>query len=194
MTSGGAEQLRVWRLDDAADLVAARASHLDLDRQMPPLPDQIAARRWIRERELDPWGFFFAVVLTDESGGGGRAVGQVALSRLDPPHGSAWLSYWLAGGVRGRGLASRAAATVADWALDVLGLHRLELGHRTDNLASARVAERAGFVPEGLEREKFCYDGVRHDVRVMARLVTDPRPPAYTPIRLVPPTTSPVAQ
>nr|WP_156608885.1 GNAT family protein [Auraticoccus cholistanensis] len=168
--------LRPWALGDAADLVRARASHPDLDRQLPPLDDEVMARSWVRDRQRDPFAVFWALVLD------GRAVGQVAVSHLDPRHGTGWFSYWLAAGVRGRGLASRAAATVADWALAAGSLHRLELGHRVDNVASARVAERAGFVAEGVEREKFLYDGVRHDVRTMARLVGDPQPAPYQPV------------
>ena len=74
-----------------------------------------------------------------------------------------------------------AVAGVCDWALTAtgsggLGLYRLELGHRTENVASGLVAERAGFLPEGLERGKFLLDGERKDVRTMARLVDDPWP------------------
>ncbi|WP_114559685.1 GNAT family N-acetyltransferase [Desertihabitans aurantiacus] len=172
--------LRPWRLEDAADLVAARASHPDLDRQLPPLPDQVLARSWIRDRQRDEFGVFLALVVD------GRAVGQVAVSHLDRRHGTGWFSYWLAAPWRGRGLMVPAAATVADWAFGALELHRLELGHRTDNLPSARVAEACGFVVEGLEREKFLYDGHRHDVRTMARLVSDPVP-AHPVVPLEPP-------
>ncbi len=172
------ELLRPWRLDDAADLVRAAGSHPDLARQLPPLPDQVVARSWLRERQRDPYGCFLALELD------GRAVGQLAVSHLDPRHGTGWFSYWLAADVRGRGLAGRAAARVADWALVVLGVHRLELGHRVDNLASAAVAERAGFVVEGVERERFRHDGARHDVRTMSRLVSDPAPAPYRPVPL----------
>ena len=37
-------------------------------------------------------------------------------------------------------------------------LHRLELGYRANNPGSAAVARAAGFVREGLEREKFLVD------------------------------------
>ncbi|WP_235994945.1 GNAT family N-acetyltransferase [Nonomuraea montanisoli] len=53
------------------------------------------------------------------------------------------------------------------------GLFRLELGHRVDNPASCRVAAKAGFLAEGIERGKLVYDGVRHDVERHARLATD---------------------
>ena len=77
---------------------------------------------------------------------------------------------------RGRGWTSRAAATVADWALDHEGLERLELGHRVNNPASGHVARSAGFIKEGTERAKFLIDGQRIDVDTYGRLTTDPRP------------------
>lgn len=56
------------------------------------------------------------------------------------------------------------------------GLHRLELGHRVNNPASRGVALAAGFVQEGVEREKFLIDGQRIDVVTYGRLASDPTP------------------
>jgi RimJ/RimL family protein N-acetyltransferase len=60
-------------------------------------------------------------------------------------------------------------------------LFRLELGHRVNNPASCRVASRAGFAVEGLERQKLLYDGVRYDVELHARLATDSQVTLPTP-------------
>jgi RimJ/RimL family protein N-acetyltransferase len=65
---------------------------------------------------------------------------------------------------------------VARWAFDNAGLFRLELGHRVNNTASCAVARAAGFVVEGHQRQKSEYDGVRYDVELHARLVTDMEP------------------
>lgn len=70
-------------------------------------------------------------------------------------------------------MAARATGLLAEWAFAERGLFRLELGHRTNNLASCKVALRAGFAAEGIERGKLVYDGVRHDVERHARLATD---------------------
>ena len=81
---------------------------------------------------------------------------------------------------RGRGLASRALATAAAWAFDEVGLFRLELGHRVNNPPSCRVANAAGFIPEGIERAKLRYGDARFDVATHARLRTDPTPAIAT--------------
>lgn len=71
-------------------------------------------------------------------------------------------------------MAGAATRALADWALTDLGLFRLELGHRRDNPASCRVARRAGFTVEDLERAKIRYDDRRYDVELHARLASDP--------------------
>ena len=106
---------------------------------------------------------------------GGVAVGSVGVSAIDRRHDTAWLHYWLAGSGRGRGLATRALAGAAAWAF-ADGLFRLELGHRVNNPASCRVATRAGFRAEGIERAKLRYGDARFDVETHARLATDPAP------------------
>jgi len=111
---------------------------------------------------------------------GGVAVGSVGVSAIDRRHDTAWLHYWLAGSGRGRGLATRALAGAASWAF-AEGLFRLELGHRVNNPASCRVATRAGFAAEGIERAKLRYGDERFDVETHARLATDP-PPAVAPL------------
>lgn len=173
--------LRPWVHADAPTLLRLHREAPDLAKQLPDLPDLAAVRSWIDWTHLESNRVF---ALTER----GVALGSVGLSGIDRHHSTGWFHYWMGLGGRGRGLMSRAAATVADWALTSaddggLGLYRLELGHRTNNPASGRVAVAAGFVQEGLERAKLAYGDERFDVVAMARLVTDPRP-ALEPLPL----------
>jgi RimJ/RimL family protein N-acetyltransferase len=79
--------------------------------------------------------------------------------RLD--QGCAAVGYWLAQEARGRGLAANAVRLVARWAFAELGLARLELTCGPDNEASQRVAERCGFLREGLLRSHVRFKGAR---------------------------------
>lgn len=111
---------------------------------------------------------------------GGRLIGLVCVT-VDKGNRSGWFWYWMAEEARGQGWMSRAAATVADWALGERELERLELGHRINNPESGAVAKAAGFIQEGVERQKFLVDGERIDVLNYGRLKSDPRP-AYRSI------------
>ncbi|WP_433436798.1 GNAT family N-acetyltransferase [Nonomuraea sp. CA-141351] len=158
-------RLREWREDDAPVVLRAFQS-ADLRTQAPlPVVTLKDAMGWIAG-----WtgvGHAFAVTVD------GRVVGNAAVSRIDD-HDTGWVSYWVVPEARGRGIAVAATEELARWAFGERGLYRLELGHRTNNPASCRVATKAGFRPEGIERGKLSYEGVRYDVERHARLATDP--------------------
>lgn len=171
--------LRPWSHSDAPALLRAVQSGDDLDAQFGGSPPTTIAAA---EAVIDGWAPAEQSVVFSIDWDG-QAVGAVGLSHIEHRHDTAWAWYWLAVDVRGRGLATRALATVAAWAFADLGLHRLELGHRVNNPASCRVALRAGFAAEGVERAKLRYGNERFDVETHARLVTDP-PPEPAPLTL----------
>jgi RimJ/RimL family protein N-acetyltransferase len=83
------------------------------------------------------------------------------------------VGYWLAAGARGRGLTSAALQALSRWAFEELGLGRVELVTDPDNIASQRVAEKAGFTREGVLRSILVNrDGSRRD-GVMFSLLPD---------------------
>lgn len=164
--------LRPWSLDDAAALLLASRSDPDLATQFPEvgLDDEEHARAHVTGAlRFDDHARNWAIVED------GVAVGNVGLSAIEFRHGTAWAHYWVAADARGRGLAARALTSVSSWAFDA-GLFRLELGHRTNNPASCRVAAAAGFSAEGIERQKLRYGSERFDVETHARLAIDPVP------------------
>jgi RimJ/RimL family protein N-acetyltransferase len=94
-------------------------------------------------------GLGVALVVTDA---GGVLLGTIGLMEVDRNKGSGELGYWLAREARGRGAATRAVRLVTGWAAEELGLRRLEILTLPGNVASARVAERAGFTATGETR------------------------------------------
>ncbi|MGN9785121.1 GNAT family N-acetyltransferase [Nonomuraea sp. ZG12] len=157
-------RLRAWRDEDAPVVLRAFSSP-DMSRQAAwPIVTLKDAVGWIAS-----WaevGHAFAVTLGDQ------VVGNVAVTDIDA-HENGWVSYWTVPEARGRGIAVAATDELVRWAFGERGLYRLELGHRIDNAASCRVATKAGFRPEGVERGRLHYDGVRYDVERHARLATD---------------------
>ncbi|MFI6502195.1 GNAT family N-acetyltransferase [Nonomuraea typhae] len=157
-------ELRAWHDDDAAVVLRAFQAE-DMHRQAPwPMVTLKDAQGWIASWEGA--GHAFAVTLDDQ------VVGNVAVTGIDR-HLNGWVSYWTLPEARGKGVAPAAASLLAAWAFSERGLFRLELGHRVNNAASCRVAVKAGFLPEGIERARLGYDGTRYDVERHARLATD---------------------
>lgn len=105
--------------------------------------------------------------------GADRLLAFAAVS-VDHRNANGWVSYWAHPDARRRGITSQLVRALADRELGEGGLYRLELGYRANNPGSAAVAHAAGFVREGLEREKFLMNGARIDVVTAGRLKTDP--------------------
>ena len=165
--------LSPWSTADSAALSAAVRESPELAVQLGDVLETSGAARSYIEHYLsddDDRTVAFAIRVD------GVAVGHAALSHVDRRHDSAWASYWVTASLRGRGLATRALATVAAYGFDTLALFRLELGHRVNNPASCRVAAGAGFSAEGVERSKLRYGSDRYDVETHARLASDPAP------------------
>jgi RimJ/RimL family protein N-acetyltransferase len=100
------------------------------------------------------------------------AVGAVIASRR---HRDNYEIAYLAGADgRGRGLMTRAVRLLCDW-LFAEGVGRLEVRTHPDNLASQKLAERAGFRREGVERKSIWLHSERQDAIVWSLLSDDDR-------------------
>ena len=101
-----------------------------------------------------------------------RCLGHVFVERDDD--GRASVGYWLLEDGRGNGRATRAVRLLASWALPEMRLARLQLHTDPENVASQRVAERAGFTREGVLRAYNARsDGGRADAVVYSLLPQD---------------------
>lgn len=107
-------------------------------------------------------------------------VGRMSLRRIELTAGLAEIGYWVTAAARGRGIAPRALMVMTDWSFRVLGRHRLELEHSTENRASCTVASKTGYLLEGMKRSGGLHDDGWHDMHLHARLgpVSNPRPQA----------------
>jgi RimJ/RimL family protein N-acetyltransferase len=82
------------------------------------------------------------------------------------------IAYLAAPAGRGRGLMTRAVRILCDWLLEN-GVGRLELRTHPGNEASQRLAHRAGFQREGLERKSIWLHDERADAYVWSLLPGD---------------------
>lgn len=94
----------------------------------------------------------------------GLLVGQMQL--FDIVWGSRWTAsagYWLDQRATGRGLAVWSLAMLIDHALHEVGLHRVEVAIRPENVASLTVARRLGLPDEGFRAGLVHVDGQWRD-------------------------------
>jgi ribosomal-protein-alanine N-acetyltransferase len=82
---------------------------------------------------------------------------------VDQQEGRCELGYWMARDSRGCGLATRAVRLLSGWAFENLSVDRIEIHAEPENVASRRVAERAGFTFEGVLRSYLVNKGLRRD-------------------------------
>lgn len=116
----------------------------------------------------------------------GRIAGQVQLfDVLWGARRSASAGYWLAQEATGQGFATWALAALVDHALLDVGLHRVEVAIRPENVRSLRVVERLGMPEEGGQRGLMYVDGGWRDHRSFAVLAEDLGPAGYAPGGLV---------
>ena len=107
---------------------------------------------------------------------GGATAGSIDLMKFGPP-GVGLIGYTVHPRFRGNGYTARALRLLADWAFQVAGFARLELGAKAANVASHRAAEAGGFEREAVVRGRLRNpDGTYSDEVLFARL----RPPSAT--------------
>lgn len=103
----------------------------------------------------------------------GTLVGGVLFRTMDVRQGTAEAGCWLEPSAVGRGLVTRAARLIIDWAVEVRGIHRVEWLVSSANEASVAVARRLGMRKDGVLRESYPYRGARHDIEVWSVLAPE---------------------
>jgi len=145
----GVVALRAWEPEDAQAVFTACQDPLIARFTPLPMPyTEDAARQFVFRGRAGWSNDEPSFAITDAATG--AVVGSIA--RLRPSGHRAEFGYWLASPARGRGFATRALRLITAWTLETTDLIRLELFTHVENGASGRVAERAGYVREGLRR------------------------------------------
>jgi RimJ/RimL family protein N-acetyltransferase len=166
----GVVTLRPWTAADVPDVAKACDDPLTARRLPVPSPYTPADATWfVSDHVPTSWltGDVAELAVTDAVTG--ELLGAMGLKLLGRRLGYGEVGYWTAPWARGRGVAARGAVLSARWGLDVLGLDRVELLADVENPASQRVAEKAGFVREGVARRgRLDRDRVAQDMVVFS--------------------------
>jgi RimJ/RimL family protein N-acetyltransferase len=168
----GVVRLTAFSLRDVDPLVNANrdpdmALRFDFPRGPPdPAAARAAIRRWQRG-----WRTRRLVAFAVRDTSSMRLIGGCELRMK--ADGIANVSYFTVPAERGRGIATRAVRLASAFAFQQLGVERLEIKAETDNVASRTVAERAGYMFEGILRAAGSYRRGRRDLTLYSRLRTE---------------------
>lgn len=157
--------IRPYSIADAQSMYdAVRESLADLMLWMPwchPDYSLDEARSWLDlqvEAFRQRLAFEFAIVSHE-----GRFLGGCGLNQIDVPNRRSNLGYWVRSTATRRGAATAAVELLRRWAFECTDLVRLEIVIAAGNVASQRVAEKAGAVREGTLHSRLILHDARHD-------------------------------
>ena len=171
---------------EAVRLERLGARHVDELTALVADPDVL---RFTRIPEPAPPGFARDWVACYEAGerdgscagfaavdGSGAFLGLGLAPSIDAEARELELGYIVAREARGRGVGVAVLRQLTHWAFEHAGALRAYLQIDTANVASQRIAERGGYVLEGVLRSVHVKQGRRMDVMVWSRLPSDPQP------------------
>ena len=169
--------------DEAIRLVPLRAAHApgvaalieDQDvrtyTRIPSEPPAGYESTWI-ERYEEGWSDGSRAGFAIESHDG-EFLGLGLFVHLERDGQQGEIGYVVGAAARGRGVATRALRLLTDWGFSELGLVRIELWIDVENAGSQRVAERAGYTREGVQRSQWFKEDIRRDFGIWSRLSSD---------------------
>ncbi|WP_030613803.1 GNAT family N-acetyltransferase [Streptomyces sclerotialus] len=153
-------------------------AHMDRGRafigQHVGLPDAVtdldSARRWLQsyaDKAAADTGRLYGIRLD------GLLVGGVLFRVFDTNTGTCEAGCWLEPDAAGRGLVTRAARVIIDWAVRERGMYRVEWHVSAANTPSINVARRLGMSRDGVLRANDTYRGMRQDTEVWSVLAPE---------------------
>jgi ribosomal-protein-serine acetyltransferase len=126
--------------------------------------DEAAVAAYVENSALDRQvarAFEFGIFDAD-----GTFVGNCGLNSVNAENRFANLGYWVRTSHTRRGFATAAVRELARWGFSNTPLDRFEIIAAIENVASQRVAERAGALREGTLRNRLLLGGHSHDAAV----------------------------
>jgi len=155
-----------------------------LDRWSPPATSAFFSEDFWRERLAVAVEEFHAgravrFVLQPRGAGADEVVGTCNYTNIvRGPFLACHLGYQIARSHEGQGLMAEALRASNDFMFGVLRLHRIMANYRPENVRSARLLDRLGFVREGIARDYLFIDGAWRD-HVLTSLVNQAFDPGW---------------
>lgn len=166
--------LRPWALDDGAAVCEALRDPM-FSKWIPVIPHPYKESDWKQwfSRCEEGWAQGNNVTFAITDAKSGSVLGSLGIHPQTEDPEIAEAGYWVAKEAQGHGVATRSLKLASHWILADHPIVRVYLRVNPDNLASMKVAERAGFKPEGIQRQADKAHGQRHDVAFFSLLRSD---------------------
>lgn len=163
--------IRPFALTDQDDiLIAGNDCEMQKWFSLPP-PYTLTNARWFvdlaNQRQMDGSGLISPFEYE------GKFAGVVDIKKADWRARSCLIGYWSSQWVRGKGGMSATLLMVSQWILREVGFHWIEVRVTPENLAFRRVAEKAGYIREGISRNAGFTNNGRLDLIIYSRIPGD---------------------
>ena len=170
--AAGSVTLRAMRIDDAESLCLLLTT-AEVARFVSPPPSTVEGfRRFItwagREQAAGRYACFAVV-----PAGTDTAVGIFQVRQLDSEFRNAEWGFVIASPHWGTGLFADGAKLVVDFAVDTIGVNRLEARAAVPNGRGNGALAKVGAVREAVLRQSFERDGLRYDQHLWSILASD---------------------
>jgi ribosomal-protein-alanine N-acetyltransferase len=173
--SDGELELRPLRLRDRGRWLEVRKENKEWLEQweatLPIVPSEESSRQLPSFAEMVHWhkregrsGRSYSLAIWKVHPQGRNLIGQITMGGV--MYGAmrgAHIGYWIDKNYANRGYSTQAVKVVTNFGFTELGLHRIEINIRPENAPSIRVAEKAGYVFEGLRHRYLHIDGQWRD-------------------------------
>ncbi len=176
--SDGVVSLRLLAPADAAAYARAFADDPDLGRLLgfdtdPTTAELGSSLAGVAVRARDGQAVELAIVAEAD----GRFLGSVLLFAFSERHRRCEVGFWVVPVARRTGFGERAVTLTIDWALNGLGLERIDMTTTPENTVIPAFAQRLGFTYEGCLRRRNRERGARIDILWFGLLADEwPRP------------------
>ena len=117
----------------------------------------------MRDQEALALGIFYNDVV----------IGGIGMHDWDQETRKAQIGYWITMEHEGKGIIVKSLAPFISMLFEQIGLNKIEIHYVPANKRSAKVAERLGFMREGVIRQSCMRNGVPEDIVITGLLKTE---------------------
>jgi len=146
--SDNEDMLKYWASDPAIQHMYSEPVYTNTDEV------RVLLDRYISSYQKEDY-YRWAIIESDTN----TCIGQIAIFLIDHKNHFCEIEYCIGSLFQKRGYCSEAVRVVIDYAFKKINIHKMQVCHKENNMASKGVIEKCGFTYEGMMRDYFFIDG-----------------------------------